>query len=106
MQRSNEPFFWGLFGAGGMLTAICAPILIFVVLILPTFGAPGALKVFYGSALGRLFIWVFISLGAWCALHRIVHCLHDMRWHWSKTPLFCYGLALVMTLLGLYGALV
>ena len=30
MKRSNEPILWDLFGAGGVLSALLAPILIFI----------------------------------------------------------------------------
>ena len=37
MKRANEPVFWSLFGAGGVLSALLGPILIFITgIIAPT----------------------------------------------------------------------
>ncbi|MDR1777020.1 MAG: fumarate reductase subunit D [Desulfovibrio sp.] len=105
-KRTCEPIFWALFGAGGMLTAICAPIFILVLLLIPAFVGSGEPAFINCSLLGRLFLFVFISLSAWCGLHRIVHTLHDLRIHWSLAPLVCYGSALLITLLAFAGALI
>ncbi|BAV91556.1 fumarate reductase subunit FrdD [Candidatus Desulfovibrio trichonymphae] len=108
IKRSNEPIFWALFGAGGTFGAVCAPALILSLLILyPYLGegtTPGVFYRFLDTFIGRLFLAVFIALTAWSGLHRLVHTLHDLKVHWSKLPLVCYGAALLITVLALYGA--
>ncbi len=109
-RRSNEPVFWSLFGAGGVVVAFILPVLIFIsglaipLGILPSeVMAYDRILVFAGSWTGKLFILVVISLSLWHAMHRIFLGLHDLgikrgraffRW-------LCYGIALAGTLVSL-----
>lgn len=103
-KRSNEPVFWGLFGAGGMWGAWFAPAAILALLLFPAFGLDagrGAWEFVTGTVLGKLFMLGMIILPLWCGLHRIHHCLHDLKIHSPVVKMLCYGLALVFSLVAL-----
>lgn len=105
LKRSNEPIFWGLFGAGGMWSAIFAPVIIVVLLLLPAFDGVAGIKaysVFYGNIIGRLFMLAMIALPLWCGMHRIHHCLHDLKIHSPVVKTVCYGVALLFSVLAIY----
>jgi len=58
--RSNKPIFWSLFGAGGMLSALTAPVLVLVTGILIPLGVlfpSSALD--YGQALVKQYLETF-----------------------------------------------
>lgn len=88
MKRTNEPVFWGLFGAGGMVAAILTPVLILITGILVPMGVIPAEKLdfarvydFADSLIGALILFVAISFPLWLAMHRIYHSLHDLGIH-------------------------
>jgi succinate dehydrogenase subunit D len=107
LKQSNQPPFWLLFGAGGMLSALIGAALVLVTGIagpLGLFGAAnpmsyGNLSAFARNPLGGLFIFAVISLFLWHAAHRIYHMLHDLGIHGNAfTWLACYGVALAGTI--------
>jgi fumarate reductase subunit D len=115
MKRSNAPIFWALFGAGGMLSALTGPILVFITgitiplgLLLPhdLMSYPRMLG-FAQHIVGKLFILAVIVLYLWHAAHRIFKSLHDVGIHPSPASrLACYGTALAGTLVAVYCILV
>lgn len=111
MKRSNAPIFWALFGAGGMLSALVGPVLVFITGIAVPLGflLPGDLMSyphmlgFARHIVGKLFILAVIVLFLWHAAHRIFKSLHDVGIHPSPgSKLACYGSALVGTVVAVY----
>ena len=108
MKRSHEPIFWSLFGAGGVLSALVAPILIFITGIVAPIGLwmPHA-SLDYQRVLGfaqhwfgKLAILAVISLFLFHAVHRIYHGLHDLGVHAGAGAMVAaYGSAAVATLI-------
>jgi len=89
LKRSNKPVFWSLFGAGGMLSALIGPMLIFITgIAVPsgTFLGSEAMSyeqvlAFAQSVLGKLAILLVISLFLFHGVHRMYHCVHDFGIH-------------------------
>ena len=111
MKRSNEPIFWSLFGAGGVVAAFVLPMLIFITGIAVPLGilpqevlAFERIHEFAGVWSGKLFIFVVISLTLWHSAHRIFLSLHDLGIHWGRGFFrwLCYGCAGFCTLLSIY----
>ena len=105
LKKSNEPVFWLLFGAGGMWSAIFAPAIILVMLLFPAFGVDAGENLWHlarVSLVGRLFMLAMIVLPLWCGLHRIHHCLHDLKIHSPLVKLLCYGAAAFFSVLTIY----
>lgn len=115
LKRSNAPIFWGLFGAGGMLSALLGPVLVLITgLAVPMglFFAPDSMNyhnmlAFSQNLIGKAFIFAIVSLFLWHAAHRIFHSLHDVGIHAGiGAKLVCYGSALLGTLLTAFSLLV
>ncbi|HEY4998644.1 MAG TPA: fumarate reductase subunit FrdD [Usitatibacter sp.] len=107
MKRSSQPFFWLLFGAGGMLSALIGAMLVFVTGVAAPLGLgvpadllsyPNALALARGIP-GKLFLFVVVTLFLWHAAHRIYHSLHDLGIPpGALAQAACYGVALAGTL--------
>jgi len=114
VKRSNAPVFWLLFGAGGMLSALLGPMLVFITGIAVPLGWPlpadllayPRMLAFAQGWLGKAFLFVVVALFAWHAMHRIFHSLHDLGIRAGMaSKLACYGLALALTVTAAWGLL-
>ena len=101
--KTNEPFWWALFGAGGVLAAFCIPVLLFLnglAIPLGWIEAPA-----YEDALAlvqhpltRVFLFGLISLSMFHWAHRFRFTLYDglqIKHLHVQINLFCYGGAIV-----------
>jgi len=82
MAKSNKPIVWGLFAAGGTLTAFLLPALIVLTLLAALGHAPEGLSYarlhsFAAHGLGKLVLIAFVILSLWHAAHRLRVTLHD-----------------------------
>lgn len=107
-QRSNAPIFWSLFGAGGMLSALVGPVLVFITGIAVPLGftlssdtmSYTRMLAFTGHWAGKAFAFAVVSLFLWHDAHRIFHSLHDLGLRTGLlASLLCYGGALAGTLI-------
>lgn len=109
MRNTNEPFFWALFGAGGMVSALVTPglILLFAVAWGFDFLPQGSLAYERVSGVAHywfsgLLISAVIGLTLWQCCHRIFHSLHDFGIHANLlVKVLVYGVAVAGTLYSL-----
>ena len=86
MKRSTEPPVWALFGAGGLLSALVGPVLIFITGIAVPIGillpretmSYANMLALARHPLGKLAILAVIALFLFHGCHRMVHSLHDL----------------------------
>ena len=107
MAKSNEPIFWSLFSAGGMLSAVVLPVLIAITgLLIPLGFAPletlGFDKVHAavsGNLVIKLILFATISLSFFHWAHRFKFALVDMGLQKIRklVGFVCYGTAIAVT---------
>jgi fumarate reductase subunit D len=104
-KRSDEPIWWGLFGAGGTWFAMITPITILVMGILAPLGIIDAEALSYErvagfatSIIGALFVIGTLALPMWHAMHRVHHGMHDLKIHAGLVgKIACYFFAGLIT---------
>ncbi|MDH5275540.1 MAG: fumarate reductase subunit FrdD [Gammaproteobacteria bacterium] len=110
MKRSNKPVFWSLFGAGGMLSALVGPALVFLTgIALPLGLGFDAAGLSYARAMGllqnplaALALAAVISLFLFHGFHRLYHTLHDLGVPVGPgLKALCHGLARLGTLVAI-----
>jgi fumarate reductase subunit D len=109
MARSNKPIVWGLFAAGGTISAFLVPVVMVILGRSVPFGIlPVEVLSFerihtvVSHPLGRLLMFGFVTLCLWHAAHRVRTTTHDLGIHNDQvTMIFCYGVAGLGTILAL-----
>lgn len=107
MKRSNQPPFWLLFGAGGMLSALVGWMLVLMTGIAGPLGValpegfmsyPTMIAI-ARSIPGKAFLFLVVALFLWHGAHRIHHSLHDLGVPTGlHTQVAVYGVALLGTI--------
>ena len=100
-KRSDEPVWWGLFGACGSWFAMITPVTIQVLGILAPLGVIDAEALSYErvagfatSIIGGLFVIATLALPMWHAMHRVHHGMHDLKFHTGVVgKITCYAIA-------------
>jgi len=83
MPKSNKPIVWGLFAAGGTLTAFVTPVLVVLTLLAATGHVPALLAydrlhAFAAHWIGKAALFAIVFLSLWHAAHRLRITLHDL----------------------------
>ena len=107
--RSDEPMYWLMFGAGGMVAAIVLPA-IMVVLIAAGITSgdiqncvlnPGQIADIFGNWFLTLCVWGVVFLLSFYALLRMHHSSHDCGIHSKLTWYIAYGTAAAISFISL-----
>lgn len=110
-QDKTEPFWWGLFSAGGVVAAMLLPVIICFVGLAEPLGLVksgvsqyDAMRELLSHPLAKVFFFVVAVLPLYHAAHRIRFMLHELGVRKLILPIhyFCYGGALVGTGLAAY----
>ena len=103
MAKSNEPFGWAFFGAGGMAAAFLMPVTIILtsVAVAADWLTEERLWSLLGDPFVRIYVFVVISLPLFHWAHRFRYILEDLGGKPIRNVIAvaCYGSATVGTLL-------
>jgi len=105
MAIAKKAFVWGLFAAGGTVTAFVFPVLIALFLMVALGKVPEGLQfenihAFATSWVGKASLFIVISLSLWHAAHRLRVVFHDFGVRMDKAVANAvYLVALIGTLM-------
>ena len=106
MAKSNEPIWWSLFSAGGVVAAFFYPITIIITAIAVSAGWISAegLHALARHPLARLYLFLLISfpLFHWAHRFRFVAVDLGLKGLSGILPVVCYGAALLGTGLAVF----
>ena len=108
MAIAKKAIVWGLFAAGGTLTAFVVPALIGLFLLVATGNVPDGLQfeqfhTFAASWLGKACLFIVLFLSVWHAAHRLRVVAHDFGIRMDGLVANAlYGLAAIATVLTAY----
>ena len=109
MARSNEPIWWSLFSAGGVVAAFFLPVTILITGIVVPAGWLQAeeLRELVEHPLTRLYLFVLISLPLFHWAHRFRYVAVDfgLRKLSGVLPFVCYGTAILGTVMAIFALL-
>jgi fumarate reductase subunit D len=105
MARSNEPFWWALFSAGGVVAALLMPVTVFLTSFSLAFGwiDQDRLWKIIQHPIGKIYLLVVISLPLFHWAHRFRFTLVDLglKAAGMLIAVLCYGTAIVGTILAI-----
>jgi len=105
MAIARKAFVWGLFAAGGTVSAFVFPVLIALFLLIALGKVPEGLQyanivAFATSWVGKAALFIVISLSLWHAAHRLRVVFHDFGVRMDKAVANAvYLVALIGTLM-------
>lgn len=110
MKKTNDPFWWSLFGAGGAMAAMLVPILLFLTGVATPLGwveAPSyaAVARVMLHPITRIAAFALISLSLFHWAHRFRFTLYDglqLKHLFQLIATICYGSAIAGSLAAAY----
>ena len=110
MKKFTEPFWWTLFGAGGAISALFLPVLIFLTGIAFPLGwieppSHDSLQKWFSFWLARLIVATIVSLSLFHWAHRFRFTLYEglqLQNYHKSIAIFCYGSAIIISVYSFY----
>ncbi len=103
-SRSDEPMYWLMFGAGGMVASIVLPSIMIILIVAGIQGdVNGGLlnfeqvKGLFGNWFLSICLFGIVFLLSFYALHRMHHSSHDFGIHSKITWYIAYGTAAALS---------